>query len=143
MGKPTIRAPKFGKWVEGRRGNARSLESVAHRVRSILDPFGVRFPRSALLKIEQEGRIPHPLILYVLAQVLRVSPSALLDKIANELGVRSESIADLPTEPLPSDRAMALARWFDALHPTRQRAIVDLLEVPDLGSEQVRQKRGR
>jgi transcriptional regulator with XRE-family HTH domain len=126
--KPRIRAPKFGGWLRRRRGSARSLESVAMRVRSVLEPFGVRFHRSQLLKIEQEGAIPHPLVLYALAELYQVAPAALLNQIAGELGLRRE-LAELPDTPLLSERALELARWFDGLPATRQDAIVDALGV--------------
>jgi len=142
VGKPIIRAPKFGKWLAGRRGPSRSLESVASRVRRLLEPFGVQFHRSALLKIEQEGRVPHALILFVLAQVYRVPAGALLDKVASELGFHASGLGDLPSEPLLSERALALARWFDTLHPQRQKAIADLLDVPALHMEARRTKKG-
>ena len=111
-----------------RRGSARTLESIARRVRSVVERFGVRFHRSQLLKIEQEGAIPHPIVLYVLAEVYQVPASAILNQIAGELGLRRD-VAELPDTPLLSERALELAQWFDGLPPTRQDAIVGALGV--------------
>jgi len=134
VGKPKIRAPKFGQWLERRRGKAHSFEAVALRVRRLLEPHGVKFNRSQLLKIEQEGLVPSALVLCALARVYHVSPAALLDKIASELGLSSSRQLhdELPDDALLSDRAWALAHWFDGLKASRQRSILESLDVPPL-----------
>src|SRR6185436_16144959 len=99
-----------------------------------LEPHGVKFNRSQLLKIEQEGLVPSALVLCALARVYHVSPAALLDKIASELGLSSSRQLhdELPDDALLSDRAWALAHWFDGLKASRQRSILESLDVPPL-----------
>jgi hypothetical protein len=142
-GKPTIRAPKFGKWLAMRRGETRSLESVAIDVRRRLEPLGVKFNRSQLKRIEDQGQVPHVLVLYALAASYRVSADTLVNLIAGELGV-AEKTPTVPGEALLSERAERLARWFDALPTSRQDAILESHAVPDASTvEPARKERAR
>jgi hypothetical protein len=129
-GKPTIRAPKFGRWLQKRRGENRSLESVAARVRSRLEPLGVKFNRSQLKRIEDEGQVPHVLVLHQLAAVYGERTEELIRLIVAETGLSKET-PQLSAEPLLSEGALRLARWFDTLPATRQRAVLDAYAVPE------------
>jgi hypothetical protein len=128
-GKPTIRAPKFGQWLERRRGPSRSLEWAAGRVRHRLAGLAFKFHRSQLLKIEQEGALPPVPVIYALADY-HVSPTAMVSRIATELGFR-DAPGELPDAPLLSDRAFALARWFDQQPASKQDAFFQTFNIPD------------
>lgn len=127
--KPTLRAPGFGRWLKARRGK-KSLEAVASRVRTRLARLGVKFNRSQLLKIEEQGLVPHAVVLYELARAHGVSAGDVIDRIANELGLTAQN-PRLPEQPPPSDEALHLARWFDDQAEDRRRAIFSTLNVPE------------
>jgi transcriptional regulator with XRE-family HTH domain len=128
LAKPTIRAPRFGRWLKARRGKGRSLEAVASRVRSRLEPLAVKFNRSQLLKIEEDGVVPNAVVLYELARIYRIDAGELLNLLVHELGLSSVPPA-LPEEPLPGEAALLLAQWFDTQAADRQRAIFSALGV--------------
>lgn len=141
--KPTIRAPNFGQWLKHRRGKKRSLESVAGKVRAALARHQVQFHRSTLFRIEEEGIVPHLLVITQLAHIYRVPVGSLVERLASELGLRDEDSSTLPEDPLPSDDALALARWFDDLPVERRKGVLTTLGVgiEDRGIDRAR-KRG-
>lgn len=54
--RPTVRAPKFGQWLELKRGK-RSFEQIAQKIRPLVEGVELKVDRSTIKKFEQ-GRVP-------------------------------------------------------------------------------------
>jgi hypothetical protein len=128
VGKPTLVAKGFGHWLAHVRGR-RSYEQIAGPVRDFLKPIDMKVHPSLLVKVEQ-GRVPNVLLLAALSRVLKVPVDEMFARLLDDLHLDAGAVR-IPPVP-PSERAMALARWFDRLPPLRQNAIVEALNVPEL-----------
>lgn len=128
VGKPTLVAEGFGRWLAHVRGR-RSYEQIAGPAREFLKPIDMKVHPSLLVKVEQ-GRVPNVLLLVALSRVLKVPLDEMCARLLDDLHLDAGAVR-IPPAP-PSERAMALARWFDRLPPVRQNAVVEALGVPEI-----------
>lgn len=81
--RPQVRAPKFGSWLELRRGD-RSFEQIAQKLRPLVDGVGLKVDRSAIKKLEQ-GRVPNWPMIGALSQVYDVPAMEVVRVLINAL----------------------------------------------------------
>lgn len=114
----------FPKWLQ-EQAEMRGRHIVIREVGRLMAPFRRGFSKAALSRKEHGEMLTVPQ-LYALSRVLRVSAEDMLARIAKDYG------ADVRPVELPAARgrdAEALADWFEAQDPERQRSILLTLGV--------------
>jgi transcriptional regulator with XRE-family HTH domain len=89
------KAPKFGAWLELQRGQGRSLEQIAQKIRPWVEPLGVKASRSTLQRYEKTGRVPEWLMLLALSRAYGVPIEETVSQLVSAMEFEEPAARDL------------------------------------------------
>ncbi len=147
--RPVVVAPNFGKWLQLRRGDDRSLEQIAKRVRPLVKAAGLKVDQSLIFKIEQ-GRVPNWPILMALASVYDISTEEMARRLAE--AIEFPGRRDLPDHGDPRSSVAAQSQLqqggpIDPASPAAQARVLsvatDLIEIAESFRRAVQNATGR